>query len=167
MRRLWTVSVLCATLLLPVAVLALSGASGFDAVVHSIESRYHVRATSVPFMSLASVITRGATKNGVGGLRVADIENISGPVDADELNRIVAENLGVGWERMIRESSHNEQTLIFVHPQGQRTRLFILDLDGKEMSFIELSVDPGHLQESLDQHSHHHHVNTDSGNASN
>ena len=166
MRRLWTISVLSAALLLPVAVLAASGENGFDAVVHSVENRYHARATRVPFMSFVSAIARAATKNGVGGMRVADIEDISEPVDGAELNRIVAEKLGPGWERMIRDSSHNEQSLIFVHHNGQRAGVFVVDLDGREISLVEFFVDPSHLQESLDQHTRHHHESADDGSAS-
>jgi hypothetical protein len=166
MRRLWIVPVACVALLLPVSMLATSGDTCFDAVVHSVESRYHARATRVPFMGLVSAITRGATKNGVGGMRVADIDDISEPVDGAELNRLVAEKLGPGWERMIRDSSHNELSLIFVHPNGPRAGVFIVALDGREVSLVEFSVDPSHLQESLDQHTRHHHENADNGNES-
>ena len=60
------------------------------------------------------------------------------PVDGDELNRMVEQKLGPGWERMIRETSRygNEQTLIFVHPEGTRMGLFIVDLDGNEMDVV-------------------------------
>jgi hypothetical protein len=80
-------------------------------------------------------------------------------VDGEEMNRMVEEKLGVGWERIIRETSRHgdEQTLIFIHPEGQRMGLFVLDLEGHEMDVVQVSVDPDHLNESLDRYEHHHH----------
>ena len=56
---LW-IPICCVALLVPVIVLAGSG-SGFDGVVNSIESRYHVQATHIPFMGLASLIAYRAS----------------------------------------------------------------------------------------------------------
>ena len=79
-------------------------------------------------------------------------------IDGDELNRMVEQKLGAGWERMIRETSRsgNEQTLIFVHPEGSRMGMFIVDKDGNEMDVVQISVDPDHLNESIGQYDHSH-----------
>jgi len=58
MRRLWWIPICCVALLVPVAVLAGSGEGGFDGVVDSIESTYHVQATRIHFLGLASLISR-------------------------------------------------------------------------------------------------------------
>ena len=42
MRRLWLIPIAFVALAVPAAVLAGGGEGGFDGVVHSIESRYHV-----------------------------------------------------------------------------------------------------------------------------
>ncbi|MFY9856172.1 MAG: hypothetical protein WAK26_20075 [Terracidiphilus sp.] len=155
MRYFWVVPVVFVALLIPVAVLA---GSGFDGVVSSIESRYHVRATRIPFMGLVSMVARRATHEGVGDVHVAEIENFSAPVDGDELNRMVEEKLGTGWERMIRETSRKgkEQTLIFVHPEGERMGMFVVDLDGNEMDVVQVSVDPNHLNDQIGSYEHRH-----------
>src|ERR1035441_7188233 len=98
MKRLWLIPILLAALVVPAMVLAASG-EGFDGVVRSIENRYHVRATRIPFLGLVSLIARKATNNGVGNLHVAEFESFSGPVDGEELNRMVEQKLGNGWER--------------------------------------------------------------------
>jgi hypothetical protein len=69
---------------------------------------------------------------------------------------MVEEKLGAGWERMIRDTSRHgsEQTLIFVHPEGTRMGLFIVDKDGNEMDVVQVSVDPDHLNESIGQYEH-------------
>jgi len=145
-----------AAVVVPIAVMAGSG-SGFDGVVSAIESRYHVRAERVPFIGLASLVAGGATHGGVGGIDVAEFDNFTATVDGNELNALVEEKLGSGWERVIRESSRGgEQTLIFMHPEGSRMGMFIVDLDGHELDVVQVSVDPDHLNESIGKYTHSH-----------
>jgi hypothetical protein len=135
MKRLWLIPVVFCIVLVPTAiVLASNGGNGFDSVVNSIQSRYRVQATRIPFMGLVSLISRKATHGGVSGMHVA------------------------GWERMIRETSRSgkEQTLIFVRPEGSRIGMFIVDKDGNEMDVVQISVDPDHLNDSIGQYEHAH-----------
>jgi hypothetical protein len=141
-----------------VAVLAGSGQGGFDGVVHSIEGRYHVHATRIPFMGLISLVSKKATHGAVGSLHIAEFESFTEEVNGDELNSMVEEKLGAGWERMVRETSkkgHN-QTLIFTHPEGERMGMFVVDLDGNEMDVVQVSVDPKHLDDDIGHYKHHH-----------
>ena len=164
MKRFWLIPMGLVAMAVPVAVLAGSGESGFDGVVHSIESRYHVKATRIPLLGLVSLVSRKATHGGVTGLHVAEIERFTEPVDGDELNQMVEEKLGPGWERIIRETSKkgNEQTLIFIHPEGERMGLFVLDKDGNEMDVVQVSVDPKHLDDDIGRDTHHHDGDDDS-----
>jgi hypothetical protein len=157
MRRLLWIPLCFVALLIPVVVLA-GGEGGFDGVVNSLESRYHARATRIPFLGLISLISHKATHGGVGGLHVAEFDNFTADVDGNELNQIVEEKLGSGWERIIREINRHggEQTLIFIRPEGQRMGLFVLDKDGNEMDVVQVSVDPNHLDDDIIHYSHHH-----------
>ena len=148
---------LCLLIVVPWIAHAASGTGGFDGVVDSIESRYHVHATRIPFMGLASLLAGTATQGGVDGVHVAEFEHFTETVDGEELNRMVEEELGQGWERMIRETSRHGggQTLIFSRPDGNRMGLFILDLDGHELDVVQVSVDPDHLNESIEKYKHH------------
>ena len=161
MKRFFLMTIGFVALSVPVVVMAGSGESGFDGVVHSIESRYHVRANRIPFVGLVSFISRSATHGGVGGIHVAEIESFNEQVDGNELNRIVEEKLGEGWERTIRETSKrgNAQTLIFTKPEGNRMGMFVVDLDGSEMDVVEVSVDPKHIDDDMGHYSHHHDSN--------
>jgi len=105
MKRFWIYPIGLAALLVPVTVLAAGGDSGFEGIVHSIESTYHVRATRIPFLGLVSLISRKATHGGVSSLHLAEFESFPDAVDGDELNLMVEEKLGPGWERIIRETS--------------------------------------------------------------
>ena len=164
MKRLILIPLGIVALAVPVTVLAGSGESGFNGVVHSIESRYHVKATHIPFLGLVSLVSRKATHGGVSSLRVAEIESFTEHVDGEELNQMVVEKLGPGWEPLIRETSkkNNEQTLIFIHPEGQRMGLFIVDKDANEMDVVQVSVDPDHLDDDIGRYRHHHDDNNDS-----
>ena len=163
MKRFWLIPIAFMALAIPVAVLAGDGEGGFNGVVHSIESRYHVRATRIPFLGLISLVSRKATHGGVGGLHVAEFESFTEQVDGDELNQMVEEKLGAGWERIIRETSHkgNEQTLVFIHPEGDRMGMFVVNKDGNEMDVVQVSVDPKHLDDDIGQYRHHHHDDAD------
>ena len=164
MRRLLWIPVCMLALLVPVAVLAGSGGGGFNSVVRSLERRYHASATRIPLLGLISFISRTATHQGVGNLRIAEFDDFASPVDGDELNQIVQADLGANWQRVIRETSRkgSEQTLIFMHPEGQRMGLFVVDLDGHELDVVQVSVDPDHLNQSIGQYDHHgHHGNHD------
>lgn len=157
MRRFLWIPICLVALIVPVVVLAGGGEGGFNGVVDSIESRYHVHATRIPFLGLITLVAHKSTK-GVGNLHVAEIEDFHADVDGDELNRMVEDKLGAGWERVIRETSKKggEQTLIFMRPEGNEMGLFVVDLDGQEMDVVQVSVDPDHLSESIGKYSHHH-----------
>jgi len=163
MRQLLWIPICTVALLIPVVVLAGGGQGGFDGVVNTLESRYHAHATRIPFLGLISLISRKATHEVVGGLHVAEFDDFSADVDGNELNQIVEEKLGSGWDRIIRETNHHggEQTLIFIHPEGQRMGLFILDKDHNEMDVVQVSVDPNHLDDDIGHYRHHRDTDND------
>lgn len=163
MKRLILFPICFVALAVPVVVLASGAQGGFDGVVSSIETRYHVHAQRIPFLGLISLISHKATNGGVNDMHVAEIEDFHADVDGDELNRMVQQKLGWEWERVIRESSckDNSQTMIYMHPEGQRMGLFVLDLDGHEMDVVQVSVDPNHLSENIGKYAHHRHDDGD------
>ncbi len=141
------------------------GEGGFDSIVSSIENRYHQHAMRIPLLGLGSFVANAVTHGGVDGVHVAEFEHFSAPVDGDDLNRMVEEKLGQGWERMIRETSRHggEQSLIFSHAEGKRMGLFILDLDGTELDVVQVSVDPDRLNETILKYQHHDHGDDEHG----
>jgi hypothetical protein len=148
---------LCLLIIVPwIAHAAGAGGGGFDGVVSSIEHTYHVRATRIPCMGLASMVAGAVTNGGVGGVHVAEFGHFDKAASGDELNRMVAEKLGQGWGRMIRATSRHgdEQTLIFARQEGKRMALFILDLDRNEMNVVQVSVDPDNLSRTINRYDH-------------
>ena len=149
----------------PAIVLAASGGGlsqgqGFDAVVRGIESRYHAHPTHIPLLGLVSGIAAISTKGAVHNLHIANFENFSSdsPVDGDELLNLVEQRAGSGWERMIRETSRsgNDQTLIYVRPEGKHIGMMVIDLDGKELDVVQISMSPDQLLKQIEEHDHHH-----------
>lgn len=149
-------TVVAVAVIVPWAVHAGSATEGFDRVVSSVEQRYHQRATRIPFLSLASFAAGRATHGGVGRIHVAEFESFTQPADGDELNRMVQENLGQEWSRLIRSTSRHgkEQTLLFARDEGSRTGLFVVDLDGSEMDVVEISVAPDRLNDTISKYEH-------------
>ncbi len=164
MKPFLFVPICAASLIVPVSVLATGGTSGFDGVVGEIESQYHVHAERVPFLGLVNLMAGRASHGGVHNVRVAEFDNFTGPLDSPALEQVVEEKLGAGWERVIRESSHNgeSKTLVFMRPEGDRMGMFVVDADGRELDVVQVSVDPHHLNESLDKYAHTH-AKADSG----
>ncbi len=158
MRRFVFFLICAAALIVPVAVLASGGEGGFDGVVRSIEHTYHVRATRMPFMGLISFVSRKATGDGVSNLHLAEFDDFTASLDGEDLTRMVEEKLGPSWAHMVRETSRGgrEQTLVFMRPEGSRMGLFVLDSDGHELDVVEASVNPDHLNATIEQYSHHH-----------
>ena len=158
--KLWLLLALCMVAGVVTLVAMAPQRNGFDGVVNSIESRYHAHATQIPMMGLVSTMALGFTHGGVGDVHVAEFEHFKGPVDGTELDRVVEERLGHGWDRMIRETHRGggEQTLIFSRPEGRRMGLFVVDFDGHELDVVQVSVDADHLNESIAQYQHHHDV---------
>ena len=161
MRRLLWIVCCTVALLAPVAVLAGPSSTGFDSVVDALEARYQVHAERIPLLGLISVFTRVST--GAGNLHVADFEHIWAGVDLDELDRIVQEKLGEKWDRTVRETSQHgqEQTLIFIRPEGARMGLFVVDRQAGEIDIVQVSVNPDHLGQSIGKYGRHHHEHGD------
>jgi hypothetical protein len=161
MRMYLLIPVCAIALAVPVAVLASGGGRGFNGVVDAIESQYHVRATRIPFMGLISFVASRASHGAAGNLHVAEFENFTADVDGQELNRMVEQKLGDGWERVVRETSKagHEQSLIFMRPEGARMGLFVVDKDSNEMDVVQVSVDPQHINEEVGHYTHHHESN--------
>ena len=141
----------------PAILLAASDSGGgFDGVVRGIEARYHVHANKIPLLGLMSLVADHATHGGVHSVHVAEIEHMEGPVDGAELNALVAEHVGPGWQRIVRDTnrSGDEQNLIFVKPEGGRLGMLVVDLDHKEMDVVEISINPDKLSDEISEHRH-------------
>lgn len=168
---LWSmilVPVAIAAIMTPAILLAAGGGAGqgFDAIVRTIEVRYHAHATKIPFMGLISGIAGISTHGGVRGLHIAEFEHFRAEddthaFDGAEFNELVEKHVGPGWQRMIRETSrehggeHNDQTLIYVRPDGKNVAMLVVDLDKNDLDIVQISMNPDQLMDQVNEHRHH------------
>lgn len=135
--------------LVPVSGCAASG-HDFDAVVSAVETRYPAHVQKVPLMGLISFCARVVTRDGVKGMQVAEFENFRHAPDAAELDRLVSETLGSGWQRFVTEHDRNgDVSLIFSQPDGDAMRLMIADYDHGELDLVRVEVNGKRMQHWL------------------
>lgn len=147
MKRL--IPILYTALLCPGMAFAARADLGFNGVVSSIEGQYHVRATHVPMMGFVNFMAFTCSGGGVRGMKVVEFDNFS--ADADALHRMVQEKLGEGWSPVVREHDRkqNEETFIFMHPDGKRLSLLVLDLEKNELDMVKLSIKASHWHDGI------------------
>ena len=58
---------------------------------------------------------------------------------------------------MIRETnrSGNEQTVIFVRGEGKQIGMLVVDMSGRELDVVQISMNPDQLMQQLKEHDHH------------
>ena len=113
-------------------------------------------------MSLVSGIAAWQTHGSVHNLHVAEFENFKGDlaegkVDGDEFLKLIESRAGEGWSRMIRETnrSGNEQTVIFVRGEGKQIGMLVVDMSGRELDVVQISMNPDQVMQQLKEHDHH------------
>jgi hypothetical protein len=135
--------------LVPVTGCAASG-HDFDAVVTAVQTRYPAHVQKVPLMGLISFCARVATGDGVKGMQVAEFENFRHAPDAAELDRLVSETLGSGWQRFVTTRDRNGSvSLIFSQPDGRAMRLMIADYENGELDLVRIEVNGKRMQHWL------------------
>jgi len=136
---------LAGMLLLPVC----ARASDFDSAVADLERATHVRRTYIPLMGLISACGWMYTHGSVGGLHIANLENIGDGLTQEQFRQMMESRFRVGWTRMIltRDFHTGELTLIYTRPAGDRMEMMIASLERDEVSLVNMKVDGKRLSE--------------------
>jgi len=128
-------------ILLCSSAMASAGDREFHGLVRSIETTYGVHHMHIPLLGVALFFARPA---GAHGLRLALIEGFKGPMDSDDVRRVIETSLGTGWYPFVRVRSRaestGETTLIYASPNGQRMRMMIVNLEPSEAQIIEVNL---------------------------
>ena len=136
--------------LVPVTGCAASG-HDFDAVVSAVQARYPAQVQRVPLMGLVSLCARVVTGDGVKGMQVAEFENFRNAPDPAELDRLVSDTLGAGWQRFVMERDRDgNASLIFSQPDGEAMRLMIADYEHGELDLVRIEVNGKRMQRWLE-----------------
>jgi hypothetical protein len=131
------------------AVVAVGAASGhdFDAVISAVEHRYEVRAERLPMMGFVSFIARVTTGGGVKGMKIAEFDHLGTVSDPAELEKLVGDSLGGGWQQFAVERSRNgEDSIIYVQPSGSAMRMLIADYEHGELDVVRVEVNGDRLK---------------------
>lgn len=125
----------------------------FDRLVSAVSDRYGIHAKSVPMMWLANFCASRITHGGVRGMKVVEFEGVERIAEAGDtspkLGDLVRENLGERWLPMVREHNKSgEDSFVYVQnadDNAQMTRLIVVDLDGKELDMVSVSLNAEQL----------------------
>jgi hypothetical protein len=145
----------------------------FDGLVRAVGEHYHVHAKTVPMMGVVNLWVKVMTQGGVDGMRVAQFEDAAAIGRRDRADAettgfagLVRTRLGDGWTQIIREQREGgEESLVYEQNLAQnpvqgggrstpRMRLIVLDLDGRELDMVSLSLGPEELAKWVEEREH-------------
>ena len=151
-------------LLLIVAILlffAAPAVAGFDEVVSAIESRYHVRHTSIPFFGLVRFAVRVTHYDGVSDLQLVTWEEPKFD-DMREVAKLVKQHVGEGFQPIVQAWQRDgECSLIYAKPAGgDKVAMLIFAQDHSDTTLLRVVVsveqfakavnDPEHVASRFD-----------------
>jgi hypothetical protein len=116
----------------------------FDGVVDGLEQHYGISGHRIPMMGFAGFCARLATHGGVKGLQVAEFKELGGgSVEADDISRVIGEQLGSEWRPVVKDHERHglDQTVIFVRPAGHAMRLLIANYEQGELNVVRVELD--------------------------
>jgi hypothetical protein len=127
------------------SVLAKPKDEGFKAVVRHLETHYHAKRTSIPFLGLANLAVKVARPAGVKGFQLAVFEDqdFVTPRGGVPFEQVVSEAFGDGWQPLVRVYSRRdgEYTYIYGRPNGADLKLAVVVLEAREAVVVEATVD--------------------------
>jgi len=141
-------TLLCAVLLLGMAATCPASDHDFDGVVTGLEQHYGIHGYRLPLMGFAGFCARIATGGGVKGLRVAQFEHLEGgPIDADDISRVIGEQLGSEWRPVVKDHERHgaEQTVIYAHEVGHSMRMLVANYENGELNVVRVELDGDQL----------------------
>jgi len=129
----------------------------FGAIVHAVESRYHVHQSGPPFVfGLVRFAVWIVHPEGVYDLQLATYENTSFG-DAREIADLVRHNAGEEYQPMVQTWSNRtgECTFIFAHPVGRdRVSMLIFAHDRDDTTIVRVVVSMDKFSEAVHRPKH-------------
>lgn len=116
----------------------------FNGVVSGLEQHYGISGHRIPMMGFAGFCARLATHGGVKGLRVAEFKELSGgPVEADDISRVIGDQLGSEWRPVVNSHEQHgiEQTVIYARPAGHAMQFLVANYEHGELNVVRVELD--------------------------
>ena len=123
----------------------------FDGMKLAVETRWHGHDQHIPMQWLMSGVAGLYTHGGVSRMRIAEIDHLPSRIDGADLEAMATAEMGAGWQRIVRETSReaNEQSLIYMKPEGTRLAMMVVDFDNGEMDIVQLAIQPDQLSRQI------------------
>ena len=145
-------------LLVAVLVLAVGTAMArdeFGEVVGHIESHYHVHRNYSFIMGFAGLVVRASRVGGVKSMKTAIFEDQSFAGSDQEFGQLMRKALKSGWRPVVQSHSRRtgEHTYIYARSNGRDLKVLLATVEPGEAVVMELKVNPGKLQDFINEHS--------------
>jgi hypothetical protein len=126
-------------------------ASDFDWLVREFSRESGAKQVHIPFFGLARFAVAVAHPAGTSGLKLAIFERCD--LEASRFGTLIDTTVGASWKRMIRVRSRNgESTNIYERQFGKKLELLITSLEGEEVTFVQVRIQPEALMRFVDEH---------------
>ncbi len=128
----------------------------FHGLENAVETRWQGHAQHIPMQWLVSGAAGLYTHGGVSRLRVAEIDGLPKRLDGAELEAMAEKEMSAGWQRIIRDQSRDadEQSLIYVKPEGDRLAMMVVSFDHGEMDIVQMAIHPDQLSRQMRRWEH-------------
>lgn len=130
-------------LVFSVVAAGIAHASEMDRVARRVEAELGVHRTHIPLLGLAMFVGKVGSGFQMPGVKLSvfDDARLSG-LSAEDLESAISTALGAEWAPFVKSSSNHgqEQTWIYLRPEGKRVHMFIATAASGEMSLIELKA---------------------------
>jgi hypothetical protein len=128
----------------------------FHQLQRALEMRWGGHVQHIPMQWLVSGMAGAYTHGGVSRMRIAEMDELPKRIDGAELETMATARMGAGWQRIVRETSRegDEQSLIYMKPEGNRLAMMVVDFDNGEMDMVEMAIQPNQLSKQIRRWEH-------------
>jgi hypothetical protein len=120
--------------------------SAFDAIVHQVESAYHVKPLHIPFQKTSALAGMVSTPFGLRPLQLAIFEDLP---KTREPMRLA--DPGEGWQLVIRTESSDERVQIYARPAAARIQMLVVSDEEDEIAVVESEVSPAEFARQINK----------------
>ena len=126
-------------------------ASDFDWLVREFSRESGAREVHVPFFGLARFVVAVGHPAGARDIKLAIFER--GDLESLRFSMLTDSTVGSSWKPMIRVRERNgESTNIYIREEGKNLNVLITSLDGDDVTFVQVRLEPRALIRFVDEH---------------
>src|SRR5262245_40380122 len=154
MHRRWITRVIIAAALLGLSeAAALAGEDPYGRLVKNLETNYHARRTSVPFMGLANFVLKFWHPAGVKSVKLSVFNDLAPAGDATSPSFDAALKVAAGsdWRPVVRVYSQADQQWVYIYllEEGRDVKILVATHGRREGVIAQVKFDPDKLAEFI------------------